>query len=168
MKHITTIALLCLASCTTIQPSIEPYLSPQVEKSYDSMQVAASPVDPELLKGEPLAPIANAGKDDTLYFPERTFKNTGRCTNAATRQWAVLRTSLPSSGKDTMTVDIYKIYIDFRFTCRASNGQTAFDDKRITLIWQPKDVLATLDAGKMGTWAITNDGTPAVVFKSGN
>jgi hypothetical protein len=165
MKQITAIVLLCLASCTTIQPSIEPYLNPQVEKSYDSLQVVANPVDPELLKGEPLAPIANAGKDDTLYFPAREIVLAGKCS-AGVMKWQALRTSLPTlSGNGK--IDIYKVFIDYRLTCSNSSG-TGVDDKRIVLIWAPKDVLATLDAGKMGTWAITNDGTPAVVFKSGN
>jgi hypothetical protein len=170
MKHtsLTITVMITLFSCTTIQPSIEPYLSPQVEKSYDSLQIVTDgtlPIEPHRLDMAP--PTANAGKDDTVYFPQRGFALKGTCTGATSRSWTVLRTSLPAGTKDTMGVDLYRIFIDYRFTCRASNGQIAIDDKRVTLVFDPRGVLTTFDAGNFGRWVINNMGEPLIMFKSG-
>jgi hypothetical protein len=168
MKHtsLTITVMITLFSCTTIQPSIEPYLSPQVEKSYDSLQIVTDgtlPIEPHRLDMAP--PTANAGKDDTVYFPQRGFALKGTCTGATSRSWTVLRTSLPAGTKDTMTVNLYGYYIDYRFTCRDAAGRSAYDDKRVWMMYNPHGALHVIDAGIFGKWAIDNTGTPRVLLE---
>lgn len=200
MKYIAI--LLTLASCS-FKPTIDPYISPDVERDMpttvtvdtlwevgggtDRVGIAVPgyvdprnavaliarypadsasttlPIEPHRLDMAP--PTANAGPDDTVYFPQRGFALKGRCTNAATRTWTVLRTSLPSGGKDTMTVNLYGYFIDYRFTCKASNGQTAYDDKRVWIMYNPHGALTVFDAGIFGKWVIDNTGTPRVMLE---
>jgi hypothetical protein len=176
MRYLTL--LLLITSCA-VKPPTQEFVFAEVENRYYALPadnrvthsgvasadtiVFPAPADTLARDMDYLPPRADAGKDDTIYFPRRHISLKGRCTGATSRQWTVLRTSLPAPVTDSASIDLYKIYVDYRLTCR--NGtQVAYDDKRITLVWEPKVEFTIIDMGRGGKWAVNNDGSVSIVF----
>ena len=99
-------------------------------------------------------PTANAGKDQTIILPANTVNLTGSASdsdgNIASVKWTKVKggnASIVSSTKNlTQVRDLVEGEYTFRFTATDNDGETAFDDVKVTVL--PANRAPVANAGK--------------------
>jgi hypothetical protein len=105
----------------------------------------------------PPVPIAYAGRDTTIQFPQDWYVLQGVATNG-TGKWS------GTNIREDRAVDMYKGVYQFVYTVTGPGG-IARDTVNITAAFDPDKIFTILDGGAFGRYAVTNNGVVYLIMK---
>lgn len=110
--------------------------------------------------GQNKKPIANAGSDTVIYYPQKNnFVREGKGTDAdgtiTSYKWQIVG---PVKTSATLLLNCDTIAYNYRLTVTDNKGATGTDDVIVTYIFNRYASLVKIPVGDLGSLSITNGG----------